>query len=168
LNPLRVFNFFDFNVAFVREKWQLVVLMNCTARFASQPRTHSISNNRISVLHNGVFSSSSIATIDASGNTITRIDPGAFDNLPNLQWIFMTGNQLELIPSAFRSAHSSLLGLILSKNRISELRSGDFTGMSVLRTLQVMHAYTYTLARLQPQQHSHWLAWDELCVRAIF
>ena len=93
--------------------------------------------NGISIVRNGTFVSPYLRIINLSENPITVVETGAFASTPDLRFLFMGGCGLTRVPRAIQGAGSSLLYLFLSINRISELRSGDFDGMTRLSSLEV-------------------------------
>jgi hypothetical protein len=103
--------------------------------------------NGISLVRNGTFVSLTLRIINLSENPITYVETGAFSTTPALSHLFMGGCSLTRVPSAIFSVSSTLVYLLLSINQISELRSGDFVGMSMLTSLEVCtHAHSHAHA----------------------
>ncbi|XP_057561071.1 leucine-rich repeats and immunoglobulin-like domains protein 1 isoform X2 [Hippopotamus amphibius kiboko] len=70
-------------------------------------------------------------SLNLSYNKLSEIDPAGFEDLPNLQEVYLNNNELTAIPSlGAASSHILSLFLNLASNRISTLESGAFDGLS--------------------------------------
>ncbi|XP_076984877.1 leucine-rich repeats and immunoglobulin-like domains protein 1 isoform X2 [Tamandua tetradactyla] len=70
-------------------------------------------------------------SLNLSYNKLSEIDPTDFEDLPNLQEVYLSNNELTAIPSlGAASSHIISLFLNLASNRIGTLESGAFDGLS--------------------------------------
>ncbi|XP_046532953.1 leucine-rich repeats and immunoglobulin-like domains protein 1 isoform X2 [Equus quagga] len=70
-------------------------------------------------------------SLNLSYNRLSEIDPAGFEDLPNLQEVYLNNNELTAIPSlGAASSHIVSLFLNLASNRIGTLESGAFDGLS--------------------------------------
>ncbi|XP_059519011.1 leucine-rich repeats and immunoglobulin-like domains protein 1 isoform X3 [Myotis daubentonii] len=70
-------------------------------------------------------------SLNLSYNKLSEIDPAGFEDLPNLQEVYLNNNELTAIPSlGAASSHIVSLFLNLASNRIGTLESGAFDGLS--------------------------------------
>ncbi|XP_057363619.1 leucine-rich repeats and immunoglobulin-like domains protein 1 isoform X2 [Manis pentadactyla] len=70
-------------------------------------------------------------SLNLSHNKLSEIDPTGFEDLVNLQEVFLNNNELTAIPSlGAASSHVVSLFLNLASNRIGTLESGAFDGLS--------------------------------------
>ncbi|XP_064450037.1 leucine-rich repeats and immunoglobulin-like domains protein 1 isoform X7 [Mirounga angustirostris] len=70
-------------------------------------------------------------SLNLSYNKLSEIDPAGFEDLPNLQEVYLNNNELTAVPSlGAASSHIISLFLNLASNRIGTLESGAFDGLS--------------------------------------
>ena len=76
----------------------------------------------------------SITSVDLSGNSLSSLPSGFFDQLPTLTSINLSGNSLTSVPPGLPAG---LTALDLSDNSIGSLPDGVFNGLALLDTLKM-------------------------------
>jgi len=95
-------------------------------------------DNRLASLPTGLFSGcASLIYIDASSNTISRIEAGVFGaaGLPNLYGLDLSNNRLSAMDGVLLPAVPSLAQVDISGNRLTALDPGCFLGLRNLTLL---------------------------------
>eukprot|EP00035_Acanthoeca_spectabilis_P011007 m.194105 g.194105 ORF g.194105 m.194105 type:complete len:1680 (-) comp15199_c0_seq4:5570-10609(-) len=98
-----------------------------------------IQHSNVPVLRNGTFPpNSALTSLVMNSNPLTMIEPGTFETMTSLTVLWLSDCHLSTLPSTVLDL-VSLQSLGLSNNRITELRSGMFTGLTNMANLQVSH-----------------------------
>lgn len=91
-------------------------------------------------------SSDLITTIRLTGCALTKIETDAFDNVPSLRHLDISGNRLKyLITGVFHNC-TLLLYLDLSRNQLKRLPEGLFENNVNLQTIDLKHNHLYKIA----------------------
>ena len=100
----------------------------------------NMSSNKIDFLPEKVFlemNLTNLKTIDLSQNSISVVDPNAFDGLSILEYLYLQGNKIEKIQSGTFFSLTKLTVLQLHNNNIKEIEKSTFNMQTALKTLSV-------------------------------
>ena len=113
----------------------------------TQETSLDLSNNHFRTIRSNKFLSlTNLTTIRFSGNQISTIEPGAFNGVFLLQYLYLDANVIDTIQANTFYSLVYLIDLRLHNNKISTLQPGAFEGIFRLRKLY-LHANELSVLR---------------------
>ena len=122
-------------------------LTDLPSSIPTQEMSLDLSNNHFRTLRSNMFLSlTNLSTIRFSGNQISTIEPGAFNGVFLLQYLYLDVNVIETIQTNTFNSSVYLIELYLHNNKISTLQPGAFE--AVFR-LSILHLHANELSVLR-------------------
>ena len=81
--------------------------------------------------------SDKITTVELTGNKITEIPEGLFDNMTNLTTVYLGNNYISKLPENLFKNNKKVENIELSNNKLTEIKKDDFSNLPQLQIIQM-------------------------------
>lgn len=81
--------------------------------------------------------SDKITTVELTGNKITEIPEGLFDNMTNLTTVYLGNNHISKLPENLFKNNKKVENIELSNNKLTEIKKDDFSNLPQLQIIQM-------------------------------
>lgn len=81
--------------------------------------------------------SDKITTVELTGNKITEIPEGLFDNMTNLTTVYLGNNYISKLPENLFKNNKKIENIELSNNKLTEIKKDDFSNLPQLQIIQM-------------------------------
>lgn len=107
------------------------------SNFAGEDGVLDLSNSNLTDISLLKGLSDKITTVELTGNKITEIPEGLFDNMTNLTTVYLGNNYISKLPEGLYKNNKKVEDIELSNNKLTEIKKNDLSNLPELKTLQM-------------------------------
>lgn len=107
------------------------------SNFSGEDGVLDLSNSNLTDISLLKGLSNKITTVELTGNKITEIPEGLFDNMTNLTTVYLGNNYISKLPEGLFKNNKKVEDIELSNNKLTEIKKNDLSNLPELKTLQM-------------------------------
>ncbi|XP_015609044.1 slit homolog 1 protein [Cephus cinctus] len=116
-----------------------------SVRKTGQTDELDLSNCGIKEIHPEAFREVNVKTLNLTGNLLTNLPGGIFENLKDLEYLFLDRNNISSVDGAF-SGLNNLKLLNFSQNKIKVMNGGEFYGIPKTSEILIKNNSLWTIS----------------------